>query len=118
MVHILGQQAYLAGSQAAVRVITTDSKNEVLSGGNLKIELIESEKHSRLLFKGSLDRRGTTEAQFRLPAGIVGTLMAVKARNEKAVNIFIPGQALLAVAALLEMPVHLLGQRLPIESKP
>jgi uncharacterized protein YfaS (alpha-2-macroglobulin family) len=73
VVHILGQQAYLAGSQAAVRVITTDSKNEVLSGGNLKIELIESEKNSRLLFKGSLDRRGTTEAQFRLPAGLVGT---------------------------------------------
>jgi len=44
--------------------------------------------------------------------------MTVKARNEKAVNIFIPGQALLAVGALLEVPVHLLGQRLSIESKP
>jgi A-macroglobulin TED domain/Alpha-2-macroglobulin family/MG2 domain/Carboxypeptidase regulatory-like domain/A-macroglobulin receptor binding domain/Alpha-2-macroglobulin bait region domain/Macroglobulin domain MG3 len=73
VIHILGQQSYLTGSQAAVRVINTDSKNEILSGGNLKIELIESEKLSRLLFKGPLDRRGTTEAQFRLPAGLVGS---------------------------------------------
>jgi len=73
VVHILGQQSYLAGSRAAVRVITTDSKNAVLSGGTLKIELIESQKNSRLLFKGSLDRRGTTEAQFQLPAGLVGS---------------------------------------------
>jgi uncharacterized protein YfaS (alpha-2-macroglobulin family) len=73
VVHILGQQSYLAGSQAAVRVITTDSKNEVLSGGNLKIELVQSEKLSWLLFKGPLDRRGTTEAQFRFPTGRVGT---------------------------------------------
>ncbi|MHB8652955.1 MAG: MG2 domain-containing protein [Terriglobia bacterium] len=73
VVHILGQQSYLAGSRAAVRVITTDSKNEVLSGGTLKIELIESQKNSRLLFKGSLDRRGTTEAQFQLPAGLVAS---------------------------------------------
>jgi len=35
--------------------------------------------------------------------------MAVKTRNQKAVNVFIPGQALLAVGALLEVPVHLLG---------
>lgn len=73
VIHILGQQAYLAGSEAAVRVIATDSKNEALNGGNLKIELLESEKLSRLLFRGPLDRRGTTEAQFRLPAGLVGT---------------------------------------------
>ncbi len=73
VVHILGQQSYLTGSHAAVRVITTDSKNEILSGGTLRIELLESEKSPRVLFRGSLDRHGTTEAQFQLPAGLVGS---------------------------------------------
>lgn len=73
VVHILGQQSYLAGSRAAVRVIATDSKNEIISGGVLRIELLEGEKTPRPLFKGSLDRRGTTEAQFQLPLGLVGS---------------------------------------------
>jgi len=32
VVHILGQQSYLSGGPAAVRVIVTDSKNEVIAG--------------------------------------------------------------------------------------
>src|SRR5712692_9423217 len=32
VVHILGQQSYLCGGPAAVRVIVTDSKNEVIAG--------------------------------------------------------------------------------------
>src|SRR5215471_21656213 len=32
VVHILGQQSYLTGGQAAIRVIVTDSKNEVIAG--------------------------------------------------------------------------------------
>ena len=32
VLHILGQQSYLTGGQAAVRVIVTDSKNEVIAG--------------------------------------------------------------------------------------
>src|SRR6266850_5505566 len=38
--HILGQQSYLAGGPAAVRVIVTDSKNETINGsGMVRIEL-------------------------------------------------------------------------------
>ncbi len=72
VIHILGQQSYLAGSRAAVRVIATDSKNDVLEGGSLRIELLKDEDAPRLLFEGSLGRRGTTEARFRFPAGLVG----------------------------------------------
>ena len=89
VIHILGQQSYLAGGEAAVRVIVTDSKNEAIPGrGSVRIELFtpreksktgkgqDTSEHesqdSRLLFNGPLNHRGTTEAQFRFPAGLTG----------------------------------------------
>jgi uncharacterized protein YfaS (alpha-2-macroglobulin family) len=74
VVHILGQQSYLSGGEAAVRVIVTDSKNETISGsGTVRIELLGSGKKPRSLFTGRLNRRGTTEAQFQFPSGLVGS---------------------------------------------
>jgi len=74
VVHILGQQSYLAGGEAAVRVIVTDSQNEVIAGrGTVRVELIVPDQKSQVLFTGRLNRRGTTEAQFRLPPGAVGS---------------------------------------------
>jgi uncharacterized protein YfaS (alpha-2-macroglobulin family) len=68
VVHILGQQSYFSGGQAAVRVIVTDSKNEPISGaGSVRIEI-----NSKVLFTGALNQRGTAEAQFQFPAGLVG----------------------------------------------
>lgn len=73
VVHILGQQSYLSGGPAAVRVIVTDSKNEVIAGaGTMRIELAAADHKPRVLFTGPLNRRGTAEAQFRFPAGITG----------------------------------------------
>ncbi|MDR3698293.1 MAG: MG2 domain-containing protein [Candidatus Sulfopaludibacter sp.] len=69
VVHILGQQTYLAGGNAAVRVILTDSKNQPVAGGStLRIEGAKGQ----LLFSGRLNARGTAEAQFRLPVGVTG----------------------------------------------
>lgn len=74
VVHILGQQAYLSGGAAAVRVIVTDSRNEAISGaGTVRIELAVGEQKPRVLFTGRLNHRGTTEAQFRFPAGLTGS---------------------------------------------
>ncbi len=74
VIHILGQQSYLTGGPAAVRVIVTDSKNEVIAGrGAVRIELLVPDQKSSLLFTGQLNQRGTTEAQFRFPAGLVGS---------------------------------------------
>jgi uncharacterized protein YfaS (alpha-2-macroglobulin family) len=74
VIHILGQQSYLTGGSAAVRVIVTDSKNEVIAGrGSVRIDLLAAGGKPALLFKGQLNRRGTTEAQFRFPAGAVGS---------------------------------------------
>src|SRR5579864_8828845 len=72
VIRILGQQSYLTGGEAAVRVIVTDSSNDVIAGpGSLRIDLLAAEK-PRALFTGRLNRRGTTEAQFRFPAGLTG----------------------------------------------
>ncbi|HST78069.1 MAG TPA: hypothetical protein VLN58_06245, partial [Verrucomicrobiae bacterium] len=60
VVHILGQQSYVSGGPAAVRVIVTDAKDEFIAGlGTLRIELLETGKGPRLLFAGRLNRRGT-----------------------------------------------------------
>src|SRR5262249_51188567 len=73
VVHILGQQSYLSGGPAAVRVIVTDSKNEVIAGaGTVRIDLATSDHKARVLFTGLLNRRGTAEAQFQFPAGLTG----------------------------------------------
>ena len=74
VVHILGQQSYLTGGEAAVRVIVTDSHDEIIAGrGAVRVELLIPDQKSQLLFSGQLNRRGTTEAQFRFPAGVVGS---------------------------------------------
>ena len=73
VVHILGQKSYLAGAQAAVRVIVTDADNNVIAGnGSVRIELLIPDKPARPLFTGRLNHRGTTDAQFRFPANVVG----------------------------------------------
>jgi uncharacterized protein YfaS (alpha-2-macroglobulin family) len=74
VIHILGQQSYLMGGSAAVRVIVTDSKNEVIAGrGSVQIDLLGRDEKSETLFTGRTNRGGTTEAQFRFPAGLAGS---------------------------------------------
>jgi uncharacterized protein YfaS (alpha-2-macroglobulin family) len=74
VIHILGQQSYLTGGEAAVRVIVTDSQNEAIAGrGSVQIELLVPDQKNRLLFTGRLNRRGTTQAQFRFPSVMVGS---------------------------------------------
>ena len=74
VVHVMGQQSYLAGGAAAVRVIVTDSGNEAITGpGSVQIELVTANRKSQVIYSGRLNQRGTTEAQFRFPAGLAGT---------------------------------------------
>lgn len=69
VIRVFGQSSYLAGGEAAVRVIVTDSKNDpVAAPGTVRISL---DGHS--VFTGRLNRRGTTAAQFRFPAGMTGS---------------------------------------------
>lgn len=71
VLRVLGQQTYLAGSKAAVRVIVSDSKGALIPGrGTVRIEFEGKER--RTLFTGRLNHHGTTEAQFQFPEGATG----------------------------------------------
>lgn len=75
VVHVLDQQALLAGSQAAVRVIVTGPDNETpIDSGTLQINLTPPGKKPQTLFTGRLNSHGTSRAEFRLPAGVTGTI--------------------------------------------
>jgi uncharacterized protein YfaS (alpha-2-macroglobulin family) len=78
VVHVLAQKSYLSGAPAAVRLIATDSANQVIPGlASVKIQLLGSShgpsREPRSLFTGTLNERGTTQAHFRFPAGLVGS---------------------------------------------
>jgi len=72
VVHILGQKDYLAGSQAAIRVIVTDAVTNAAQTGTLRIQILAPSHDPIALFSGSLNRRGTLDAGFRFPAGLTG----------------------------------------------
>ncbi len=75
VVHVLGQQAYLSGSAAAVRLIVTEADNETLiTSGSLRIELAAPGGKAQTVYSGKLNERGTTRADFRFPAGLAGNL--------------------------------------------
>ncbi len=74
VLRVIGQASYFAGGDASVRVIVTDSKNQPVEGpGRVRVELMPPGSAARDLFTGALNRRGTIEAQFRMPAGLVGS---------------------------------------------
>jgi hypothetical protein len=73
VIRVLGQQSYLSGSLAAVRVIVTNSNNLPISGRVVvRIDLLDAAGKPKHLFSGHLNERGTTEAQFRFPARFTG----------------------------------------------
>ena len=73
VVHILGQTEYLAGSDAAMRVLVSDASNQDAAlTGTVRAELLVPQRRALLLFSGRLNHRGTVEAQFRFPAGLAG----------------------------------------------
>lgn len=73
VVHVLGQQAYLSGGAAAVRLIVNEADSETpVESGSVKIELIQPGHKNHVLFTGTLNERGTTPVQFHFPAGLTG----------------------------------------------
>jgi uncharacterized protein YfaS (alpha-2-macroglobulin family) len=79
-VHILAQRSYIAGAQAAMRVIvqsaTHDGVVAPVALGTIRIELTKPQRPDQkpvLLFTGPLDRRGSAEADLRFPAGLTGS---------------------------------------------
>jgi uncharacterized protein YfaS (alpha-2-macroglobulin family) len=79
VLHVLAQKSYIAGAQAAMRVIVSNVAGEDAQAeqyaveGTVRVELLSPHGQPRLLFAGHLDRRGTVEAGFRFPEGIIGS---------------------------------------------
>ena len=73
VIHILGQKQYIAGSRAAIRVVVSDANSHQPQPGSLHIALVVPDREPLRLFSGSLNRRGTVEADFQFPAGVVGS---------------------------------------------
>src|SRR5205807_8801033 len=64
VLRVLGQRSYLAGSRAAVRVIVSDSKGDVIPGrGAVRIALEADGKEQRTVVTGRLDQRDGPETQ-------------------------------------------------------
>ncbi|MGB6743491.1 MAG: MG2 domain-containing protein, partial [Terracidiphilus sp.] len=73
LIHILGQSAYLAGGQAAIRLLVSDQDNRAIPGdSSIHIDLLVPGQPAHSLFAGRVNRRGTVDAQFRFPAGLTG----------------------------------------------
>jgi uncharacterized protein YfaS (alpha-2-macroglobulin family) len=72
VVHVLGEKEYIAGSQAAIRVIVSDANSSIAQTGTLHIGLLVPNRAPLQLFSGNLNRRGTVEASFRFPADLTG----------------------------------------------
>ena len=79
--HILAQRTYIAGAQAAMRIIVENASQDgaptAAVQGTIRIELFDSDrKHDQapvLLFAGALDRHGSAAANVRFPAGLTGS---------------------------------------------
>jgi uncharacterized protein YfaS (alpha-2-macroglobulin family) len=72
VVRVLGEKEYIAGSQAAIRVVVTEANSNATQTGSLRVELVVPNQKPSALFSGNLNRRGTVEANFRFPADLTG----------------------------------------------
>ena len=121
VVHILAQQSYLSGGEAAIRLIVTDSQNEVVQGsGSVRIELLGENVKPRLLFFGRLNRRGTTQAQLRFPADVTGSYqLKYSVDTEIGSTSFTQSVRLEDKAAILlttEKPIYQPGQTIHVRA--
>src|SRR5262245_30588452 len=79
VIRIFAQRSYAAGSPAAVRVITVDSRNgEPLPASKIKIEMADGSS-SATLFNGTTDGMGTVRAALKVPAGFGSRQLLVTA---------------------------------------
>ncbi len=70
----MGEDTYLAGSRASVRVVALDHASRLpLEGSTIRISLATDKAKDLLLYEGSVDAAGTVEPVLELPAGLDGT---------------------------------------------
>jgi len=120
-VHVLGQQSYLSGSMAAVRLIVTEADRETpVTSGSLQIALLGPGPKVPVLYMGRLNERGTTQAHFRFPAGLVGryslhyTVDTVIGQADYTQDIQLQDQA--SILLTTEKPLYQPGQTVHVRA--
>lgn len=74
VVRIIGQKSYLAGSEAAIRILVKDTNDGEIHGkASVKVELIIPGGKPELLFAGALNRNGAIAAKLHFPVGRTGS---------------------------------------------
>ncbi len=140
VVQVLGQQSYLSGGVAAVRLIVNEEDNNTpVAGGSVQIELVLPGNKTQTLFTGTLNEHGTTPVQFHFPAGLAGNyalryaidtshgpiehVEQIRLENKSSIllttekPIYQPGQAIHVRALALDRANHLAvaGRQLTLE---
>lgn len=71
---VLGQNRFVPGSQAVLRVVVRDSRDAApLSNAGIKVALQRSDGGATIpLFTGTTDRQGTADVTFQVPADVEG----------------------------------------------
>ncbi len=75
VVHVLSQQTYITGEPAAVRLVVSEADNQTpVTSGSVLVELLAGDgaPKAQQLYKGAVNPRSTTRAQFHFPAGLTG----------------------------------------------
>lgn len=75
--HVLAQKSYIAGAQAAMRVIVSsvagNGASTAVTEGSLRIAMLVPDRKPNPLFIGRLDRLGSANAEFSFPKGLRGS---------------------------------------------
>src|SRR5260370_24920651 len=120
-VQVLGQQSYLSGGAAAVRLIVTEADSDTpVTSGTVQIELVGAGPKNQVLYAGKLNERGTTQAHFRFPLDLVGRyslryiLDTALGPAEHVQEIRLEGKA--AILLTTEKPIYQPGQTVHIRA--
>ena len=73
LLHVMGQGSYLAYAPASLRVVVADQEGRAIAGaGTVRVELNDAGAAPRVLFAGTLDKRGSLEPQWKFPRDVAG----------------------------------------------
>jgi hypothetical protein len=71
---LMGEDTYLSGSHASVRILALDHTTRLpLEGSDVTVSLLLDQGKELPLFRGHIDAAGTVSPSFDIPAGLEGT---------------------------------------------
>jgi len=111
---VLGQNQFLSGGPASLRIITMDEKTqEPLEGIETIVKFIKDDK-GREFFTGTTDEQGTVEANFIMPSDIEGKgqlkIIAISGGEEESLTVDISVKKSYQLLLTTDKPLYQPGQ--------